>query len=143
MSIQLNQNVSIICHAHFRHLFLYQKSLLVCKKQENTGDYSFKLELPLESLQINEERGKLNRFTLVSKTGRFLQVSVMTRDSKISWIREIKRAITTLHVRICKSFTLKESLVFFTFYLSNIFQNTLIEENPIDEYRQTRRELMV
>ena len=81
-----------------RHLFLYQKSLLVCKKQENTGDYSFKLELPLESLQINEEKGKLNRFTLVSKTGRFLLVSVMTRDAKISWIREIKRAITTLQV---------------------------------------------
>lgn len=79
-----------------RYLFLYQRSILVCKKQENTGDYSFKLELPLDSLQINEEKSKLNRFSLVGKTGRFLLVSVMTREAKITWIREIKRAITTL-----------------------------------------------
>lgn len=85
---------------------------MVCKKQENTGDYSFKLELPLESLQINEEKGKLNRFTLVSKTGRFLLVSVMTRDAKISWIREIKRAITTLQV-FKKNITVK----YFELYL--------------------------
>ncbi|CAG5110023.1 Oidioi.mRNA.OKI2018_I69.chr2.g4474.t1.cds [Oikopleura dioica] len=78
-----------------RFLFLYQESLLVCKKQEN-GNYSFKLELPLESLKINEEKTKMNRFSLMSAGGRYLMVSVINRETKMSWISQIKRALLNL-----------------------------------------------
>merc|ERR1719215_1756830 len=78
-----------------RYLFLYQESMLVCKKQEN-GNYSFKLELPLESLKINEEKTKMNRFSLMSTGGRYLMISVINRETKMSWISQIKRALLTL-----------------------------------------------
>ena len=46
-------------------MFLYEKSLVLCKKQqENTGDYVFKIELPLDGLQIDDEKAKQNRFCL-------------------------------------------------------------------------------
>ncbi|CBY10239.1 unnamed protein product [Oikopleura dioica] len=78
-----------------RYLFLYQESILVCKKQEN-GNYSFKLELPLESLKINEEKTKMNRFSLMSNGGRYLMISVINREKKMSWISQIKRALLNL-----------------------------------------------
>ena len=43
-------------------MFLYERSLVICKKQENTGDYSFKAEVKLDGLLIEDEKLKQNRF---------------------------------------------------------------------------------
>ena len=59
---------------------------------------SFKLELPLESLKINEEKTKTNRFSLMSTGGRYLMISVINRETKMSWISQIKRALLNLDV---------------------------------------------
>ena len=61
-------------------------------------NFSFKLELPLESLKINEEKTKMNRFSLMSTGGRYLMVSVINRETKMSWISQIKRALLNLDV---------------------------------------------
>ena len=43
-------------------MFLYERSVVLCKKQENTGDYSFKVELLLDELAIEDEKHKQHRF---------------------------------------------------------------------------------
>ena len=70
-------------------------------KKDHSRDYStfsFKLELPLESLKINEEKTKINRFSLMSTGGRYLMISVINRETKMSWISQIKRALLNLDV---------------------------------------------
>jgi len=59
------------------------------------------LELPLESLKINEEKTKMNRFSLMSNGGRYLMISVINREKKMSWISQIKRALLNLDVSAC------------------------------------------
>ena len=82
-------------------MFLYEKSLVLCKKQENTGDYVFKVELPLDGLQIDDEKTKQNRFCLRSATEqRQLNICTSSKEIKMSWIREIKRSIISLQVNI-------------------------------------------
>ena len=86
----------------FRYMFLYEKSLVLCKKQENTGDYVFKVELPLDGLQIDDEKTKQNRFCLRSAIPEQRQLNICTssKEIKMSWIREIKRSIISLQVEI-------------------------------------------
>ena len=83
-------------------MFLYEKSLVLCKKQqENTGDYVFKIELPLDGLQIDDEKAKQNRFCLRSSAEqRQLNICTSSKEIKMNWIREIKRSIISLQVNI-------------------------------------------
>ena len=43
-------------------MFLYERVLILCKKQENTGDYNFKFEFELDGLKIEDDKSKQNRF---------------------------------------------------------------------------------
>ena len=83
-------------------MFLYEKSLVLCKKRENTGDYVFKIELALDGLQIDDEKAKQNRFCLRSSSERQLHVCTSSKEIKMNWIREIKRSIISLQVNIYK-----------------------------------------
>merc|ERR1712062_144496 len=88
--------VRVSMRAISRYMFLYERSLVICKKQENTGDYSFKAEVKLDGLLIEDEKLKQNRFSLKSRDGRFLQISLISKEAKMNWIREIKRTIISL-----------------------------------------------
>ena len=85
----------------FRYMFLYEKSIVLCKKQENS-DYVFKIELPLDGLQIDDEKTKQNRFCLRSAE-RQLNICTSSKEIKMSWIREIKRSIISLQVTFSSS----------------------------------------
>ena len=45
-------------------MFLYERVLILCKKQETTGDYNFKFEFELDGLKIEDDKSKQNRFSL-------------------------------------------------------------------------------
>ena len=106
-----------------RYMFLYERVLILCKKQENTGDYNFKFEFELDGLKIEDDKSKQNRFrsgwkffenfvkqfilqknrknfethfSLRSKEGRFLSIVLFSKESKMNWVREIKRSIISL-----------------------------------------------
>ena len=44
-------------------MFLYERVLILCKKQETTGDYNFKFEFELDGLKIEDDKSKQNRFS--------------------------------------------------------------------------------
>ena len=77
-------------------MFLYERVLILCKKQETTGDYNFKFEFELDGLKIEDDKSKQNRFSLRSKEGRFLSIVLFSKESKMNWVREIKRSIISL-----------------------------------------------
>ena len=138
-------------------MFLYERVLILCKKQETTGDYNFKFEFELDGLKIEDDKSKQNRFSfgfeigklqfyshhlrsvlfiflfrlhvgwmdnwsgswviwtrlynqkwnpfsLRSKEGRFLSIVLFSKESKMNWVREIKRSIISLqelYLHIC------------------------------------------
>ena len=45
-------------------MFLYERVLILCKRQETTGDYNFKFEFELDGLKIEDDKSKQNRFSL-------------------------------------------------------------------------------
>ncbi|KAF7644465.1 hypothetical protein LDENG_00221620 [Lucifuga dentata] len=86
-----------------RHLFLYDKILLFCKKREETADghektpsYSFKHSLKMSSVGITENmKGDSKKFE-VWYNGReevyIIQASSM--DVKNMWVSEIRKVLT-------------------------------------------------
>ncbi|XP_029355489.1 guanine nucleotide exchange factor DBS isoform X2 [Echeneis naucrates] len=86
-----------------RHLFLYDKMLLFCKKREETSDghektpsYSFKHSLKMSAVGITENvKGDCKKFE-VWYNGReevyIIQASSM--DLKNSWVSEIRKVLT-------------------------------------------------
>uniref|UniRef100_A0A8C9VY04 MCF.2 cell line derived transforming sequence-like 2 n=1 Tax=Scleropages formosus TaxID=113540 RepID=A0A8C9VY04_SCLFO len=86
-----------------RHLFLYSKMLLFCKKREETSDghekspsYSFKHSLKMSAVGITENvKGDLKKFE-VWYNGReevyIIQASSM--DVKNMWVSEIRKVLT-------------------------------------------------
>ena len=48
---------------YLRYMFLYERVLILCKKQETTGDYNFKFEFELDGLKIEDDKSKQNRFS--------------------------------------------------------------------------------
>ncbi|KAI1891535.1 hypothetical protein AGOR_G00144800 [Albula goreensis] len=86
-----------------RHLFLYNKMLLFCKKREETSDghekspsYSFKHSLKMSAVGITENvKGDIKKFE-VWYNGReevyIIQASSM--DVKNTWVSEIRKVLT-------------------------------------------------
>ena len=54
-------------------MFLYERVLILCKKQETTGDYNFKFEFELDGLKIEDDKSKQNRFSLGFKYWKVIQ----------------------------------------------------------------------
>ncbi|XP_051532048.1 guanine nucleotide exchange factor DBS-like isoform X2 [Myxocyprinus asiaticus] len=87
-----------------RHLFLYNKMLLFCKKREETSDghekspsYSFKHSLKMSSVGITENvKGDIKKFE-IWYNGReevyIIQASSM--DVKNTWVSEIRKVLTS------------------------------------------------
>ena len=146
-------------------MFLYERVLILCKKQENTGDYNFKFEFELDGLKIEDDKSKQNRFrsgwkffenfakkkslcpeflakkckmreirywqkkvakyqlwhfkthfSLRSKEGRFLSIVLFSKESKMNWVREIKRSIISLQElcwNVCSLAPLKIFSIYF------------------------------
>ena len=51
-------------------MFLYERVLILCKKQETTGDYNFKIEFELDGLKIEDDKSKQNRFSFGFEIGK-------------------------------------------------------------------------
>ena len=51
-------------------MFLYERVLILCKKQETTGDYNFKFEFELDGLKIEDDKSKQNRFSFGFEIGK-------------------------------------------------------------------------
>jgi len=123
VEIETKRNrVRVSMRAMSRYMFLYERVLILCKKQETTGDFNFKFEFELDGLKIEDDKSKQNRFSLRSKEGRFLSIVLFSKESKMNWVREIKRSIISL-------------------------QNTLIEEDEVQtqnfQFRRTISQPMV
>ncbi|XP_010870254.2 guanine nucleotide exchange factor DBS isoform X4 [Esox lucius] len=87
-----------------RHLFLYNKMLLFCKKREDTTDghekpspsYSFKHSLKMSSVGITENvKGDIKKFE-VWYNGReeVYIIQAPTMDVKNMWVSEIRKVLT-------------------------------------------------
>ncbi|PVD18636.1 hypothetical protein C0Q70_21186 [Pomacea canaliculata] len=81
-----------------RHLFLYERSLLLCKKKEENNEepvYTFKNKLKLSQVGLTEKlKGDKRKFELWSK-GReeVVIIQAPTMEVKEVWVKEIKRVL--------------------------------------------------
>ncbi|KAL0974141.1 hypothetical protein UPYG_G00216170 [Umbra pygmaea] len=86
-----------------RHLFLYERALLFCKRREEQGDrpdrtpsYSFKHCLKMSAVGITENvKGDVKRFELwYSGREQVYLVQAPTVDVKMAWLSELRRILT-------------------------------------------------
>ncbi|TRY76135.1 hypothetical protein DNTS_027383 [Danionella cerebrum] len=87
-----------------RHLFLYQKMILFCKKREETSDghekspsYSFKHSLKMGSVGITENvKGDIKKFEIwYNGREEVYIVQAPTMDVKNTWVSEIRKVLTS------------------------------------------------
>uniref|UniRef100_A0AAR2JZW1 MCF.2 cell line derived transforming sequence-like 2 n=1 Tax=Pygocentrus nattereri TaxID=42514 RepID=A0AAR2JZW1_PYGNA len=103
-----------------RHLFLYNKMILFCKKREETSDghekspsYSFKHSLKMSAVGITENvKGDVKKFE-IWYNGReevyIIQASSM--DVKNMWVSEIRKVLTT-QLEACRGASLLMRSIF-------------------------------
>ncbi|XP_012989154.2 proto-oncogene DBL isoform X3 [Esox lucius] len=86
-----------------RHLFLYERALLFCKRREEQGgrrdrtpSYSFKHCLKMSAVGITENvKGDVKRFELwYSGREEVYLVQAPTVDVKMAWLNELRRILT-------------------------------------------------
>ncbi|MEE6496760.1 hypothetical protein FKM82_002482 [Ascaphus truei] len=86
-----------------RHLFLYERALVFCKKREEHGDrrdktpsYSFKHILKMNAVGITENVKGDNRKFEIWYSGReeVYVVQAQTAEQKIAWLNEIRKILT-------------------------------------------------
>ncbi|KAK7127927.1 hypothetical protein R3I93_020490 [Phoxinus phoxinus] len=87
-----------------RHLFLYHKILLFCKKREETSDghekspsYSFKHSLKMSSVGITENvKGDIKKFEIwYNGREEVYIVQAPSMDVKNTWVSEIRKVLTS------------------------------------------------
>ncbi|KAK2874385.1 hypothetical protein Q8A67_021538 [Cirrhinus molitorella] len=87
-----------------RHLFLYHKMLLFCKKREETTDghekspsYSFKHSLKMSSVGITENvKGDIKKFEIwYNGREEVYIVQAPSMDVKNTWVSEIRKVLTS------------------------------------------------
>ncbi|XP_073681621.1 guanine nucleotide exchange factor DBS-like [Garra rufa] len=87
-----------------RHLFLYHKMLLFCKKREETSDghekspsYSFKHSLKMSSVGITENvKGDIKKFEIwYNGREEVYIVQAPSMDVKNTWVSEIRKVLTS------------------------------------------------
>ncbi|NWI99479.1 MCF2L factor, partial [Crypturellus undulatus] len=85
-----------------RHLFLYEKALVFCKKREDHGDgydktssYSFKHFLKMNAVGITENvKGDHRKFEIwYSGREEVYVVQAQTVDLKMAWLNEIRKIL--------------------------------------------------
>ncbi|KAM4696962.1 proto-oncogene DBL [Rhinophrynus dorsalis] len=86
-----------------RHLFLYERALVFCKRREEHGDghnktptYSFKHILKMSAVGITENVKGDNRKFEIWYSGReeVYVVQAQTSDQKLAWLNEIRKILT-------------------------------------------------
>ncbi len=81
---------------HQRYLFLYQKSILVCKKtgQQSSLTYEFKNKINLSEVGITEDpkgSGASKKFEIwVQGRQKVFVLQASSRETKVQWVKEIK-----------------------------------------------------
>uniref|UniRef100_A0A8C5MYC2 MCF.2 cell line derived transforming sequence n=1 Tax=Leptobrachium leishanense TaxID=445787 RepID=A0A8C5MYC2_9ANUR len=92
-----------------RHLFLYERALVFCKRREDPGDghnktpsYSFKHFLKMNAVGITENIKGDNRKFEIWYSGReeVYVVQAQTVDQKTAWLSEIRKILTKQQERI-------------------------------------------
>ncbi|XP_039513471.1 guanine nucleotide exchange factor DBS isoform X2 [Pimephales promelas] len=87
-----------------RHLFLYHKILLFCKKREETSDghekspsYSFKHSLKMSSVGITENvKGDIKKFEIwYNGREEVYIIQAPSMDVKNTWVSEIRKVLTS------------------------------------------------
>ncbi|XP_053329711.1 proto-oncogene DBL [Spea bombifrons] len=86
-----------------RHLFLYERALVFCKRREDPGDghnktpsYSFKHILKMNAVGITENVKGDNRKFEIWYSGReeVYVVQAQTAEQKLAWLNEIRKILT-------------------------------------------------
>jgi hypothetical protein len=82
---------------HQRHLFLYQRSLLICKKIPKTSSYEFRNRLSLSEVGLTEAlkgSGASKKFEIwVNGRQKVFLLQAETNELKELWVREIKKLL--------------------------------------------------
>jgi len=82
---------------HQRHLFLYQRSLLICKKIPKSSSYEFRNRLSLSEVGLTEAlkgSGSSKKFEIwVNGRQKVFLLQAETPELKELWVREIKKLL--------------------------------------------------
>uniref|UniRef100_A0A671MYV6 Guanine nucleotide exchange factor DBS-like n=1 Tax=Sinocyclocheilus anshuiensis TaxID=1608454 RepID=A0A671MYV6_9TELE len=101
-----------------RHLFLYHKMLLFCKKREETSDghekspsYSFKHSLKMSSVGITENvKGDIKKFEIwYNGREEVYIVQAPSMEVKNTWVSEIRKVLTS-QLEACRGISEQTSL---------------------------------
>uniref|UniRef100_A0A673JKG2 MCF.2 cell line derived transforming sequence-like 2 n=1 Tax=Sinocyclocheilus rhinocerous TaxID=307959 RepID=A0A673JKG2_9TELE len=100
-----------------RHLFLYHKMLLFCKKREETSDghekspsYSFKHSLKMSSVGITENvKGDIKKFEIwYNGREEVYIVQAPSMEVKNTWVSEIRKVLTS-QLEACRGISVQTS----------------------------------
>uniref|UniRef100_A0A4W6EFX7 MCF.2 cell line derived transforming sequence n=1 Tax=Lates calcarifer TaxID=8187 RepID=A0A4W6EFX7_LATCA len=103
-----------------RHLFLYERALLLCKRREEHGDgcdktpsYSFKHYLKMTAVGITENvKGDVKKFEIwYSGREEVYVVQAPTLEVKTAWLNELRRILTNQQKMLRESLSTKAHLL--------------------------------
>ncbi|XP_065097644.1 guanine nucleotide exchange factor DBS isoform X2 [Paramisgurnus dabryanus] len=101
-----------------RHLFLYNKMILFCKKREETSDgheknpsYSFKHSLKMSSVGITENvKGDIKKFEIwYNGREEVYIIQAASMDVKNTWVSEIRKVLTS-QLQACRASQLHQKI---------------------------------
>jgi len=82
---------------HQRHLFLYQKSILICKKGQKSSSYDLREKVSLSEVGLTESlkgSGSTKKFEIwVNGRQKVFVLQAETVEIKELWVREIKKLL--------------------------------------------------